>query len=125
MRYFLAICALLTLSGQALAQPQAAVGIFCDKRDEIAQLFEHVYRRGETLEKALAVINGEVVPPKCVVGQVVLDEPVLVERLTHQTDVFGLFQVKILAFRSETGIVTLPEPMVQYGMKPLPKEAAL
>lgn len=125
MRKLLILCALLTLSGQAQAEPVVANGIWCNTKEQLVRLFHEAIAKDKSYAEGLMVVNVPNDVPKCAAADVLMEVGDLVERVEHDGRVYGIFQVRLLAVRYGTSTMQMGEPMVQYGIRPLLNEPAL
>jgi len=121
----LAFCIVVASFVPAKAQQlQVAIGVFCDAESEVVSLFDEVIRKDKPLADGIKVVNGDVQPPRCALGKVALIPGELTQRLEHNGKVYGVFRVLVLGFEHNGQWVRFPQPVVQFGSRPLIGEAS-
>jgi hypothetical protein len=128
MRTLLASLAIgVSLFSAAHASPQHAVGVWCNKAEQVETLFRWVIIGDMKLDEGLKKINApeptEFEPPRgssfvCAVAQIMFVPGDEVKRVEHAGKVYGIFAVAVLAISIDDSYVAV-FPTRLYGFKQL------
>lgn len=113
----------MLLSGAKAGEMQLAHGVWCDTKEQVVTLFDAVVVKDGELENGLKLVNTGTTP-SCAVGIVAIIPGNQVARLEHKGQAYGVFEVLVIAFKSANGMIRLPQPMIQYGSRPLEEQKA-
>lgn len=117
--------AILAAIEPARAQSEVvAKGVWCDKVEQVQRLFDLVIRKDKSLLDGVLEVNGSAKPPACAVSIVVILPGKLVARMEHGGAAYGVFEVMVLGFERGGKMFRLPQPMLQFGPRPLAAETS-